>query len=234
MIEPSARAERLSLAIELNGTEVQPDRSGALYWPEQDTLIVADLHFEKGSSYAERGVFLPPYDTRATLRALSEVCARLRPTRVISLGDAFHDLGADGRMGEAETETLMGLTRAHEWIWIAGNHDPAPPRRFGGAVRETVRLGGLFFRHEPAADPEAGEIAGHLHPCARVRRNGRSVRRKCFVSDGRRCVVPSFGAYTGGLNVKDAAFRPLFHRYVAWVIGREGVYPIAPRDLRPD
>lgn len=234
MTDAAPKAAGRPLAIALNGTEVLPDPSGALFWPEQSTLVVADLHFEKGSSYAERGVFLPPYDTRATLRALAEVCARLRPARVVSLGDAFHDLGAAGRMGVAEAQTLQGLTRAHDWIWIAGNHDPAPPREFGGQVRETLRLGGLFFRHEPLETPEAGEVAGHLHPCARVRRNGRSVRRKCFVTDGARLVMPSFGAYTGGLNVKDAAFKPLFRSYVAWLLGRDGVYPIAPRDLRPD
>ena len=221
-------------AIEVNGTELVPDLSGALYWPEERTLVVADLHFEKGSSYAARGVFLPPYDTRATLSALGEACARLKPVRVVSLGDAFHDAEAEARMGEEEIEALRALTRAHDWIWIAGNHDPAPPRRVGGLVRERLRLGALLFRHEPLERAEPGEVAGHLHPCARLRANGRSVRRKCFLSDGARLVMPAFGAFTGGLNVKDEAFKPLFKRYIAWMIGREGIYPVAPRDLRRD
>lgn len=224
-------AEGEGLSFELNGTLVTPDVSGALYWPEERTLIVADLHFEKGSSFAEKGVLLPPYDTRATLAALAAACARHRPERVVSLGDAFHDLRADARMGEEDSASLSALTRAYDWIWIAGNHDPAPPRRFGGRVMETLRLGPLLFRHEPLEGAQPGEVAGHLHPCGAVRRSGRRVRRRCFITDGARAVMPAFGAYTGGLSVKDAAFKPLFQSYTAWLIGQNAVYPIPAREL---
>jgi metallophosphoesterase superfamily enzyme len=61
------------------------------------------------------------------------------------------------------------------------------------------------------------------------------MRRRCFATDGHRVVLPAFGAFTGGLDVLDAAFasvlRPGFH---AWMIGRDQVYPIASRRLISD
>ena len=176
----------------VNGAEVAPDPSGALFWPAESTLVVSDLHFEKGSSFAARGVFLPPYDTRATLALVAKLCARYQPRRVISLGDAFHDPMAERRMHRDDVSRLEELTRAHEWVWITGNHDPHPPARFRGRVCETLRLGALTFRHEPENTAKAGEVAGHLHPCARVKGAGRSVRRKCFVTDGRRLINPPY------------------------------------------
>lgn len=218
----------------LGGQEGVADRSGALYLPGEQLLAVADLHFEKGSAFAARGQFLPPYDTRATLTGLAEVIARLRPRRVIALGDSFHDLGADGRMDDSDAETLKNLVQSvAEWIWIEGNHDPVPPPRFGGVVAGEVAVGPLTFRHEPTGSD--GEVAGHLHPCAKVSGNGRTIRARCFATDNRRAVLPAFGAFTGGLNVRDAAFSRVFGCCPdAWVIGRRTVYPIAARRLRPD
>ena len=54
------------------------------------------------------------------------------------------------------------------------------------------------------------EIAGHLHPAARLSLHGTSLRRPCFVGNGLRLVMPAFGAYAGGLNILDVAFEPLF------------------------
>ena len=118
--------------------------------------------------------------------------------------------------------------RASEWIWIAGNHDPEPPSWLGGQIAEEVAIGGLLFRHEPSAAPFAGEIAGHLHPCASVTRRGRTLRRRCFVSDGVRLVMPAFGAYAGGLDVRDVAVRTLFPEiFRAYVLGNRRVYAVA-------
>ncbi|MEM8988692.1 MAG: ligase-associated DNA damage response endonuclease PdeM [Pseudomonadota bacterium] len=228
-----ASARRVSSAsaatgpvMTVNGAALIPDPSGAAYWPARSTLIVADLHFEKGSSYAPRGVFLPPYDTRATPRRLRGAIETYRPQTVISLGDAFHDRGSEARMEREDAALLTALTERSDWIWIAGNHDPAPPARFKGRVCETYADGPLTFRHEPTPGPARGEVAGHLHPCAKVRREGRSLRRRCFATDGARLILPSFGAYTGGLNVRDEAYAGMFGALEAWMIGREAVYRV--------
>lgn len=221
-------------AIILCGEWLAPDPLGALYWPREETLIVSDLHFEKGSSFAARGVMLPPYDTCATLMRLGELTRRYRPKRVISLGDAFHDDGAERRMDDQDAATLESLIAAADWLWILGNHDPAPPARFAARAETETRIGPLLFRHEPKEGPVAGEIAGHLHPCARIASEGRILRRRCFASNGERVVMPAMGAYAGGLNVLDEAFAPLFESATAWVMGAEGVYPISAESLVPD
>jgi len=221
-------------SILVNGEDVRLTTSGALWRPSCGTLVVSDLHFEKGSNFAARGSLLPPYDTRTTLRRLSTLVKNLKPARVISLGDAFHDRDAEARMDADDAEMLGTLTAALDWVWVLGNHDPEPPARFSGAVETAVRLGGLLFRHEPQERAQAGEVAGHLHPVARVRTESRTMRRRCFVTDGARLVMPAFGAYAGGLNVLDDAFAPLFAEFVCHVLGGEGVYPFWGKALVPD
>ncbi len=218
----------------VNGAQLIADLDGGLYWPERRLLAVADLHFEKGSAFAARGVLLPPYDTRATLAALARSIARFEPETVLCLGDSFHDAGAGGRLGEVESEGLARLTAGRDWIWIAGNHDPEPPEHLGGRVADEVRVGALNFRHLPTPGWAAGEVAGHLHPKAAVVVRGRRLVKRCFVTDGRRLIMPSFGAYTGGLDVLDRAFEPYLEGpFQAHMIGRDGVHPIASRKLVP-
>ncbi|WEX09095.1 ligase-associated DNA damage response endonuclease PdeM [Chelativorans sp. AA-79] len=229
--------ERVSweaVEIAVAGERAVCDRSGALYLPADRLLVVSDLHLEKGSSYARRGSFLPPYDTLATLRRLSAIIARWQPSAVISLGDSFHDAGGSGRMPEAFRDHLLGLMAGRDWYWIAGNHDPVPPKGLPGDWVNELALGGLVFRHEPTQGEE-GEIAGHLHPGARIVQRGRSVRRACFACDGLRMVMPAFGSLTGSLNVLDRAFAGLFRReaLTAYMLGRDRVYPIAGALLRP-
>ena len=202
------------------------DLSGALYLPEEATLVVADLHLEKGSSLAKRGSLLPPYDTRTTLLALASVVSRYGPRRVIALGDSFHDVGGPDRLDGADAEALASLQAGREWVWIAGNHDPSLPAAIGGDVLEDLPMAGLTLRHAPQAG-DTHELAGHLHPVGKVVRRGGGVRRRCFVTDGRRCVMPAFGAYAGGLNVCDPVFVPLFpNGFTAHVIGGERLFAI--------
>jgi len=228
--------QALSPVIKVNGARLQPDLSGAALELETGTLLCADLHLEKGSAYAARGQMLPPYDTRATLARLADAITRLNPACVIALGDSFHDLGADGRMHEQDAKALTTLVNSvGRWVWIEGNHDPVPPARFGGERRAGLQLGPLTLRHEPRPGPAPGEVAGHLHPCARINGTGRSVRRRCFATDGSRLVLPAFGAYAGGLNVRDKAFTALFARTPdAVMIGTGRVYPVPAARLRPD
>ncbi len=222
--------------ISLGSAHFIADPAGALYWPEQHLLIVADLHFEKGSAYASRRVFLPPYDTAATLAALAALIARHAPRCVLALGDSFHDGGAGDRLLAKDRAALAALQSRREWIWVAGNHDPLLPPDLGGQRCSDIMIGGIRFRH--AADPacDETEIAGHLHPVARVGGTAGSVRRRCFVSDGRRCILPAFGAYAGGLNVRDRAIFGLFGTlaFTAHMLGERRLYAVAAERCLPD
>ncbi|GAA0545741.1 hypothetical protein FHS83_000671 [Rhizomicrobium palustre] len=207
------------------GEDLVLEPSGALWWPAEKTLVVADLHFEKGSSYARSGQFLPPYDTRATLRKLQSVIVRLGAERVIALGDSFHDDGAGARLDLEERSALSSLTKLLEFIWVEGNHDPNPPAWLGGRVVAEMVIGALVFRHIPAEGNRMGEIAGHLHPAATLSRGGMRLRKRCFVSDGSRLILPAFGAYTGGLDVRDEAVCCLFQNgFGIYALGKEKVY----------
>jgi DNA ligase-associated metallophosphoesterase len=223
-------------AIELAGEELIADPAGVLYWPVQRILVVADLHFEKGSSFARRGVLLPPYDTAATLARLAQVIVRYAPRAVFALGDSFHDGDGPQRLSDDDRGGLRALQAGRDWIWIAGNHDPDPAIGIGGSFSDTVATGGIVFRHEPGALDGEAEIAGHLHPVARVLTRGRCISRRCFASDGRRMVLPAFGAFTGGLNVRDRAFAALFGTlaFTAHMLGAARLYPIAAARCLPD
>ena len=217
----------------LNGAELYADLSGALYWPARRLLLVADLHLEKGSSYARRGQMLPPYDSRETLSRLADAAAGWGAEAVCCLGDSFHDGEAPARLGEADRALLDRLTRRYDWVWITGNHDPAPAGLWGGRVLRERTLGPLTFRHE-AVGAARGEISGHFHPKAAVRIRGRRVSGRAFILGARRLVLPAFGAYTGGLSALDPAIAGLFPEgFAAWILGRRGLYAYPETALVP-
>lgn len=230
---PLAR-KRADHIITVAGVALHVDSDGALYWPEQGLLAVADLHLEKGSSFAARGQLLPPYDTAATLARLARLIARYAPRRVVALGDSFHDAGGPARLADDDRGHLRSLQRGRDWIWIAGNHDPKPAADIGGAFQATLTVGAVTFRHLPTG--VAGEICGHLHPVARVAHRGRAVSRRCFAADSTRIVMPAFGAFTGGLNVRDAVFCDLFGtlKFIAHMLGEGRLYAFAAKRCLPD
>ncbi|HXX08809.1 MAG TPA: ligase-associated DNA damage response endonuclease PdeM [Pseudolabrys sp.] len=227
-------AESEGNLVVLAGVPFLADPRGALYWPEQGVLAVADLHLEKGSSFAARGVLLPPYDSAATLARLARLIASYAPRCVLALGDSFHDGEAATRLGDADREQLRVLQRGRDWIWINGNHDPEPALNVGGAFHTTLTIEALTFRHEPTG--VSGEIAGHLHPVARVTHRGRTVSRRCFAADKTRMVMPAFGAFTGGLNIRNAAFCDLFGTltFTAHLLGDSRIYSFAAKRCLAD
>jgi DNA ligase-associated metallophosphoesterase len=206
--------------------------SGALWLEDARTLVVADLHLEKGSAFAARGQMLPPYDTGETLSRLEAEVVQLDPATVILLGDTLHDGKAGQRIPAEYAGRIAVLARSRTLVWIVGNHDREGPQGLEGETADELTLGGLIFRHEPQAGRI--DVTGHLHPCARVCGGGRSVRRRCFVTDGERLILPAFGAYAGGLNVRDVAFAGLFSRApTAVALGRKA-HPVRWSMLAPD
>ncbi len=213
--------------LTIHGEALLADPAGALYWPARHTLVVADLHLEKASSLARRGVLLPPYDTRSTLDRLAVLVQRFRPQTIISLGDSFHDELAVPRLAAADAERLRRLARQHDLIWIAGNHDAVSPAMIGGSSAREIALGRLIFRHQPAdTELTAGEIVGHFHPKAAVATRARRISAACYVTDGRRMVLPAFGEFTGGLDVLSPAISHLFGRsgFRVLLLGRERLH----------
>ena len=212
------------------GHTFEPLPSGALWWEAERALLVADLHLEKLSSYARRGSLLPPYDTALTLKRLEADIARTGAEEVIALGDSFHRDEGTTTLLDADRLRLAALMGKARWTWISGNHDPSP-HSLGGTCTPVLERAGLTLTHEPRQG--TGVIAGHLHPAAHLAMNGRSVRRPCFVHDGRIMVLPAYGAATGSLNILSPAFVGLLHWPTLEVamIGRGRVYPVSPKRL---
>jgi DNA ligase-associated metallophosphoesterase len=196
--------------IHIAGERLMLDPAGILWWPSRRLLAVADLHLEKGSSLAARGALLPPYDSRATLDRLIPLVRRYAPERIVALGDSFHDRHGASRLAPADAERLRALASSVPVVWVLGNHDPAPPVALPGEAVAEWREGPITFRHEGGgATPE---ICGHHHPKALIATRGKAVSRPCFVADARRLMLPAFGAYAGGLDVRDQAIAGLFPR----------------------
>ena len=221
------RAACGGLTMHVANVEATLCASGAVWLAASGTLIVADLHLEKGSAYAARGQMLPPYDTRDTLGRLEAEIEQRAPKTTVLLGDSFHDGKAEGRLHHGDVARIEALAERTALTWVVGNHDADGPRFLPGEVRDSLQVQGLDLVHEPAPRPARGELAGHLHPASKIRGYARAVRSRCFVTDGDRMILPAFGAYAGGLNVRDAAFAGLFNgASVACALGRGRVHAL--------
>ena len=194
----------------LNHTRLIADISGALFWPEKKTVIFSDLHLEKGSWFAKQNVLLPPYDTLDTLNRVEKVVNYFKPSRVISLGDSFHDDTWMERISKAQIAKILNLTNNYEWFWIQGNHDPCGVPSLGGINLNDYLDPPLTFRHEAKRETTDGEVSGHFHPKAKIKLNRKSFSDRCFISDEKRVILPAFGSFTGGLNVMDKAISSFF------------------------
>ncbi|MEP0191799.1 MAG: ligase-associated DNA damage response endonuclease PdeM [Erythrobacter sp.] len=199
--------------LEFAGEELVLLKNNALYWPRERALLVADLHLEKGSWYAQMGQMLPPYDSRETLERLADAVKATGARRVITLGDNFHDDAGTYRLDDYACGMLESLIRTLDWVWISGNHDEHMHRGFGANVMDEIEINGIVLRHEAKRGETRAEVSGHYHPKMRLRVRNRHIARPCGVVSrqtgrGDRMIAPAFGAYTGGM---DAAAPEILH-----------------------
>lgn len=199
------------------------DPAGVAVWPARRLMAVADLHLEKGSFFAARGQALPPYDSRATLERLWRAVRLYRPATLVCLGDSFHDRHGHARLGHEERARLAAIGALTSIVWVLGNHDPDPPADVPGTAHAEWREGAVIFRHEGGTGTP--EVCGHHHPKAWISSRAKVISRPCFVAGGARLMLPAFGAYTGGLDVRDPAIAGLFRRGARlFLLGREKLF----------
>ena len=208
------------------GQDFAANIDGALFWPQRNALLVADLHLEKASWFAGFGQMLPPYDSIATLQSLERAVAACGATALYCLGDSFHDrLGCDRLPADARA-LLCSLTARLDWVWITGNHDAGFVDHCGGRIEEELDLHGIILRHEADPADRRPEISGHFHPKLRLHLKGRQVSRRCFVASATKLILPAFGSLTGGLD----AHHPEIMRKVG--PGASALVPVTDRLLR--
>lgn len=224
-------AEGRPTALTVAGERLVPRPSGALHWPDRALLAVGDLHLGRSERLARQGGgLLPPYETVDTLNRLEDEILALSPRLVICLGDSFDDLPSGRAIADEISARIERLAAGRRWIWIAGNHDPGPVEVPGSHLAE-VGLGPIAFRHIARApgtlSPGEGEVSAHYHPKAALSLRGTRVRRPCFLSDGARVILPAFGTFTGGLDVRHPALAELMGRDAqAILIGRGSLTPV--------
>ncbi len=220
--------------ILLGGKSFVADPTGALFWPAENTLIVADLQLSKCSYLQGENVVLPPYDTASAFEKLEDALDRYDPVRVIALGNSFPGFCSDG-LSNHQIDWLQDMIEGREWYWVASELS-GKPEAVGGAVVPHMMLSGIKFRAEPVRAPVANEIAGGLHPVAQVSHYGHLVRGRCFVSNGMRMILPSLGDYSAGANVLSSAFDPLLGQggLFVWFISQQRVTSVASPQLMED
>lgn len=215
------------LEIQFAGHRLLLDPSGALWWPDQRLLVVSDLHFEKSTFLARHGSFIAPYDTQDTLERLEALIAQYRPDALMLLGDSFHDRHAWLRLDPSLRARIEALHTSLTCHWIEGNHDAPMKDHPLGAFITAREIEGILFTHEYAACAQP-QIIGHYHPKVRFSLRGKKVRGPCFVHTETLLIMPSFGSYTGGLDVHHEALRTITgdaaHYYL---IQQNGVYPVS-------
>ena len=199
---------------------------GALFWPAENALLVADLHLEKASWFARLGQLLPPYDSHATLSALARDVGRSGATTLYCLGDSFHDRFGCDRLPDDARALLTDLTARLDWVWITGNHDAGFVDHCGGRIAEELVVAGIILRHEAVAGDPTPEISGHFHPKLRLHAKGRNVSRRCYVASATKLILPAYGALTGGLD----AHHPEILKKVG--PGATALVPVTDRLLR--
>lgn len=220
------------------------DARKAAYLPDHDTLLLADMHFEKGSYLqAVGGAPLPSYDTRDSVARLSDLIEDYRPRCVIALGDSFHDINADQRLSSQDAKVLNRLIeRVDDFVWILGNHDPDIPPIIAGRREDHVTLagqqaqGGTFLlTHHPTQPDDGGvNICGHLHPKLRVTLRKGRASGPCFAISQGRIILPSFGSFTGGLWVDHPAISEVMIGAPSYgLIARDKIYAISNPRPRP-
>jgi len=191
------------IGLTLAGEQVYLMGERALYWPGTSTLVVADLHWGKASTFRAAGIPIPIGTTSDDLARLDSALRRSGARRLVVLGDLFH--AKAGRIAShtlAELRRWRSLAGTFEILLIRGNHDrhagDPPSDLHINCVNAPAFVPPFIFRHEPVDSGGAYGLAGHVHPGLTL--VGRGLQREtlpCFLIGQRRAILPAFGSFTG-------------------------------------
>ena len=209
--------------IDFNKQKFQISKEGVLFWFEKKIAIISDLHLEKGSGYAPTGQFIPPYDSEETLKKLLNSTKQYDIKKIILLGDTFHDKNAFSRMSKKVIFLLEKFLKKYEVIFVLGNHEDNMELENITFLDEYV-LDGIHFIHQ-ASKKHIYQISGHYHPIATVSTGSKKITGKCVIQLKYNLILPSFGVYTGGLNIKNSIFKEIFEKEpTIYFLGKKTVY----------
>ena len=203
------------------------DKFGALFIKQTRTLLIADLHIGKSTSININGGIIPEYDNLETLNNLDKVIDKYRPTKVISLGDNFHDNFSIMNISSSNLKKINKITKKADFLWINGNHDDnmIGKEKVGGLFLKTFHDTQFMYTHKKSnKDLSKYEFSGHYHPKVSLKVNNSKFYYKCFILSRKFCILPSFGYYTGGLDVNSKTIKKIINECVDLIIiGKEKI-----------
>ena len=193
--------------INFSVVSLKLDKSGILFWPEKKIAVASDLHLEKSSYLAKLGIFLPPYESLLTLNRLCKILKKSDIKKLILLGDTFHDNQGYSRLSRESRKKFDYIISKYDTTFILGNHDrnieiPTVKKVLNLKINE------INFCHELSLS-NFYEISGHYHPKVVLKKFNNRISTKCFVISKSKIILPSFGKFTGGLDVNDKVFKSL-------------------------
>ena len=202
-----------SIKKNIRGEKFIFDKSGSIFLENLKTLIFSDLHLGKSLSFADHGNLIPPFDLDETLLNLKNIIERYKPKRLISLGDSFHENKSIQKMKRKYVYIINNLLRKVDITWIEGNHDSNLlfKDKIQGNFKNFYKLKNFKFVHSKSLIDEVNlfEFSGHYHPKITLKFNGVNYSYKCFILTDNFCILPSFGTYTGGLDIKSNALQKI-------------------------
>ena len=209
--------------INFNNHKFLINKDGILFWLDKQIAIISDLHLEKGSSFGRSGQFLPPYDSEETLTKLLNSIKNYNIKKVILLGDTFHDKNALSRMSNKVLILFETFIKKYEVIFVLGNHETKMQLENIKFFNEYF-LDGIHFIHQ-TSKKNIYQISGHYHPIATIRTGSIKITGKCFIQEQYNLIMPSYGVYTGGLNIKNKIFKKIFKKEPnVYFLGKRSIY----------
>ena len=207
-------------------------KEGVLFWLEKEIAIVSDLHLEKGSSYASSGQYIPPYDSEETLLKLLDILNKYKVRKVIFLGDTFHDKDAFLRMTSKVRFLFEDFTKKYEVIFILGNHENKIKIE-GIKFHQEYIVDDIHFLHE-AIQKNINQISGHFHPVASIKVSSKKITSKCLIHSNNHIILPSFGEFTGGLNINNPVLKPFINEdYNIYFLTKKSIYKFSNKEIEP-
>ena len=188
----------------------------AIYWHQQNALIIADVHLGKTGHFRKAGIAIPRDLEQNDLATLSDLVVEFNPKRIVFLGDFFHsDINADwdwfALWRQQFPEIVIDL--------IKGNHDIIADTHYTQLninLYKQLVIGPFLMLHHPLPETELQLVkqyvlCGHIHPGINLIGKGRqSVTLPCFAFGSKQAILPSFGKFTGRVAIRSSKTDNIF------------------------
>lgn len=193
------------IKIKNNEFLLMPEK--AIYWQEEKTLLVSDLHLGKSDTFRHSGIYVPTGTTSSDLDRLNKLIYNLNIRRIIFLGDLLHHRSGYNTKVKNALKEWRDKNKNIEIILIRGNHDLKagdPELSLDFICKdEPYNYNGFEFRHFPPKNNSEYCFAGHIHPSVILKGKGNQyLKLPCFYFSEKYSLLPSFGSFTGSSKIK--------------------------------